>query len=95
MQQTKEQLEAWSANSFQDDNDADVDDGDDDDDDDEDDDDDNVDVDDDDDDDDALQSGGKASPRDGLERQILSSKSWSVASHIYLMYPHMNTLQHK
>ena len=62
MQQTKEQLEAWSANNNQDD-DADVDNY-------VDDDDSYVDHDDDDvdhDDDDALQSGGKAPPRDGLE----------------------------
>ena len=90
MQQTKEQLEAWSANNNQDDDD-DVDNYVDDDDDDDVDDGDNYVYDGDDDDDevdDALQPRGKAPPGDGLERQILGSKSWSVS------IKSMNTLQH-
>ena len=66
MQQTKEQLEAWSANIVQDiDEDIDLDDVDDN-------------LDDKNKDLDALQPWGEAPSGDGLERQILGSASWSV-----------------
>ena len=66
MQQTKEQLEAWSANIVPDiDEDIDLDDVDDN-------------LDDKNNDLDALQPWGKASSGDGLERQVLGSASWSV-----------------
>ena len=66
MQQTKEQLEAWSANIVQDiDEDIDLDDvGDN--------------LDDKNNDLDVLQPWGEASSGDGLERQVLGSASWSV-----------------